>query len=100
MSRRVGVPPLPKSYYLKCHRPNYVIIGGLIYILPMCNFREAPCPPRPRGSTAIYPNSAGFKARRGAGEGRKQQLKLGLGSWLLQGRGVLAGSPNLMPILA
>lgn len=45
---RVGVPPLPKSYYLKCHRPDSVVIGGLICILPACGFREAPCPPHAR----------------------------------------------------
>lgn len=32
-----------------------MIIGGLICILPMCDFRAVPCPPHPRGLTAVCP---------------------------------------------
>ena len=30
-----GVPPLPKSYYLKYPRPDSILIGRLICILPL-----------------------------------------------------------------
>lgn len=81
------------SYYLKCHRPDSVIIGGFIYILPACNFGEAPCPPHPRGSPAVCPNPQ-------LGKGREQELGRAPGPQLLQGRGVLAGYPDLVPVLA
>ena len=89
MSRRAGVPLLPTSYYLKCHRPDSILIGGLICILPLRDFREVSCHPIPGAPQRSIQTHSWLQGKESkAGERQEVGARIGTGPPASPGKGL------------